>query len=111
MDCDYKCLTGFVRGYMDALAKRDPSRIAIASNARFTENNVELSLGREGLWATVTGVAADALVAADVTTGMGAWIGTVEENGEPAYYGMRLRVQEEAAIMKKIIQTRGIKLQ
>src|ERR1043165_6041177 len=35
------------------------------------------------------------MVAADVTTGMGAWIGTVEENGEPAYYGMRLRVQDK----------------
>lgn len=95
VDCDYKCLTGVVRGYMDALAKRDPTRVRIASNARFTENNVELSLGHEGLWTTVTGVARDALVAADVTTGMGAWIGTVEENGEPAYYGMRLRVQDK----------------
>ncbi len=95
MDCDYKCLTGFVHGYMDALAKRDPTRVRIASNARFTENNVELSLGHEGLWATVSGVAKDALVAADVTTGMGAWIGTVEENGEPAYYGMRIRVQDK----------------
>jgi hypothetical protein len=94
-DCDYKCLTGFVRGYMDALEKRDLTRVRIASNARFTENNVELSLGHEGLWTTVSGVAKDALVAADVTTGMGAWIGTVEENGDPAYYGMRIRVQDK----------------
>jgi hypothetical protein len=94
-DCDYKCLTDFVRGYMDALAKRDVTRARFASNVRFTENNVELSLGHEGLWATVSGVAPNALIAADVTTGMGAWIGTVEENGDPAYYGMRLRVQDK----------------
>ena len=95
MDCDYKCLTGMVRGYMDALVKRDPTRARIASNVRFTENNVELSLGHEGLWTTVSGIAPNAMVAADVTTGMGAWIGTVEENGEPAHYGMRLRVQDK----------------
>ena len=94
-DCDYKCLTDIVRGYMDALVKRDPTRARIASNVRFTENNVELSLGHEGLWTTVSGVAPNALIAADVTTGMGAWIGTVEENGDPAYYGMRLRVQDK----------------
>jgi hypothetical protein len=94
VECDYKCLTDFVRGYMDALARRDPTRVRIASNARFTENNVELSLGHEGLWTTMSGVAPNALIAADVTTGMGAWIGTVEENGEPAYYGMRIRVQD-----------------
>jgi len=94
-NCDYKCLTDIVRGYMDALGKRDPTRARLASNVRFTENNVELSLGHEGLWTTVSGIAPNALVAADVTTGMGAWIGTVEENGDPAYYGMRLRVQDK----------------
>ena len=71
MDCDYKCLTGFVRGYMDALKNRDPSRVRIAPNVRFTENNVELSLGHEGLWDTVSSVAETGLEAADVTTGEG----------------------------------------
>ncbi len=57
VDCDYKCLTGMVRGYMDALAKKDPTRAKLAPNVRFTENNIVLSLGNEGLWKTVTGVA------------------------------------------------------
>jgi len=56
-NCDYKCLTDIVRGYMDALGKRDPTRARLASNVRFTENNVELSLGHEGLWTTVSGIA------------------------------------------------------
>jgi hypothetical protein len=106
MDCDYKCLTGFVRGYMTALAKKDVTRVRFASNARFTENDVELALGHEGLWKTVTGVAPNALEAADVTTGMGAWIGTVEENGEPAYYGMRLRVQDMQIVEVETIVVR-----
>src|SRR5262245_10299637 len=87
MDCDYKCLTGFTRAYMDALVKRDPTRVKFAPNVRFTENNVELSVGHEGLWATISGKAATGLEVADVTTGHAAWIGTVEEHGVPAYYG------------------------
>jgi hypothetical protein len=106
VECDYKCLNGFVRGYMDALAKKDVSRVRVASNARFTENNVELALGQEGLWKTVTSVAPNGLEAADVTTGEGAWIGTVEEHGEPAYYGMRLRVQNREIVEVETIVVR-----
>jgi hypothetical protein len=106
VDCDYKCLTGLVRGYMDALAKKDPSRAKLAPSVRFTENNIVLSLGNEGLWKTVTGVASTALVAADVTTGEGAWIGTVEEHGEPAYYGMRLRVEDKQIVEVETIVVR-----
>jgi hypothetical protein len=105
-NCDYKCLMGFVRGYMQALAKKDPSRVAIAPNARFTENNVELALGQEGLWATISSVAETGLEAADVKTGEGAWIGTVEEHGEPAYYGMRLRVLDKQIVEVETIVVR-----
>jgi hypothetical protein len=97
-DCNYDCLIGFVRGYMDALAHRDPSRARLAPNARFTENNVELQAGREGLWATVTGVKDEGLVAADTSTGQAAWIGHLEEHGLPVYYGMRLRVHNKQII-------------
>ena len=31
-DCDYKCLTDIVRGYMDALAKRDTTRSRKTAN-------------------------------------------------------------------------------
>jgi hypothetical protein len=94
IDCDRSCLIGFVRGYMEALARKDPSRAQLAKDVRFTENNVELTAGREGLWRTVTAVAPTGMEAADPSTGEAAWIGAVEENGQPAYYGMRLRVQD-----------------
>lgn len=105
-DCDYKCLIGFVRGYMDALAKKDPTRVKIAPNARFTENNVELALGREGLWQTVTNVQQHGLEAADVNTGNAAWIGAVEEHGAPAYYGMRIRVLDKQIVEAETIVVR-----
>ncbi|MBX5461424.1 MAG: hypothetical protein IRZ28_10085 [Steroidobacteraceae bacterium] len=94
-DCNHDCLIGFARGYMDALAHRDPSRVPFARTVRFTENNVELRAGREGLWATVTGVPDQGLVAADTTTGQAAWIGHVQEHGLPVYYGMRLQVRNK----------------
>ena len=106
MDCDYKCLTEFVRGYMTALSKRDVTRVRFASNVRFTENNVELSLGHDGLWKTISGIAPNALEAADVTTGQGAWIGTVQEHGEPAYFGMRLRVEDKQIVEVETVVVR-----
>lgn len=93
IDCDRECLIALTRGHMEALAKREPSRAQFATHVRFTENNVELTAGRDGLWRTITAVAATGLEAADPSTGQAAWIGTVEENGNPVYYGMRLKVE------------------
>ena len=81
IDCDHACLTGIARDYMQALAARDPSKAHLAPTVRFTENNVELPIGKEGLWATISGVPAPGLEAADPTTGEAAWIGAVEEHG------------------------------
>ena len=107
VECDYSCLIGFARGYMDALAHRDPSRVKFAKNTRFTENNVELTVGKEGLWATVSGVASAGLEAADTSTGEVAWIGTAEEHGLPVYYGMRLKVGERAISSVETIVVRA----
>jgi hypothetical protein len=92
-DCDRECLIGFARRYMDALVHRDPKRVALGDSVRFTENNVEMPLGKDGLWGSISAVAATALEVADTTTGNAAWFGTVEEHGQPAYYAMRIRVQ------------------
>ena len=93
-DCDHACLSQFVREYMAALAKRDAASLKQAKAVRFTENNVELPFGKEGLWATATAVAPAGLVAADAQTGHAAWLGTAEENGKPVYFGLRLGVRD-----------------
>src|SRR5690349_3615591 len=80
-DCDHACLTQFAKDYVAAIAKRNASTLKQAQNVRFTENNVPLLFGKEGLWATATGVAPNALIAADTQTGNVAWLGTAEENG------------------------------
>lgn len=94
VDCDHACLSQFVRDYMAALAKRDAASLKQAKHVRFTENNVELPFGREGLWATTTGVASTGLVAADAEMGQAAWLGTAEENGRPVYFALRLAVRD-----------------
>jgi hypothetical protein len=94
--CDHACLSRFVTDYISALAKRNPAALKTSRDLRFTENNVELAFGKEGLWATVTGIAPNGLVAADAVTGNAAWLGTAEENGKPVYFAMRLGVRDNA---------------
>ncbi len=49
--CDRECLRGFVAGYIEALASRDPSRLPLAAAVKYTENGRVLELG-EGFWKT-----------------------------------------------------------
>ncbi len=96
--CDRACLIGIVHSYMDALVHKDPMRAPLSKNVRFTENDVEMPLGNDGLWGSITGVAQTGLEVADPSTGNAAWFGTVEEHGAPAYYAMRLRVEDDKIV-------------
>jgi hypothetical protein len=107
-DCDHSCLVGFLHSYMDALVHKDPARARFAGNVRFTENDVEMPLGHEGLWGSISGAAPTGLEVADTTTGNAAWFGTVEEHGEPAYYAMRLKVRDgQIAEVETVVQRKG----
>jgi hypothetical protein len=90
--CLYDCLIDMVGAHMDALAAGDASRLPIAANVMFTENNVVLPLG-EGLWATANEVDGNGLAVADETTGHAAWFGSVRENGTPVFYALRIHVE------------------
>lgn len=81
--------------YLAALAARDASRVAWADRVVFTENNVQLALG-DGAWNTVTAVRGNYdLKCADPATGQVAWFGVIEERGDPAVMGLRLKVGAE----------------
>lgn len=95
-DCDRDCLIDHARAYMDALEAREPSRASISEDVRFTENNVEMPLGEDGLWGTISAVREGALEVADEQTANAAWFGVVEEHGNPAYYAMRIKVADGA---------------
>src|SRR5262245_35811414 len=49
--CDSACLKGFVDSYFEALAARDPGKLPLAAQAKFTENGRVLDIG-EGFWKT-----------------------------------------------------------
>jgi hypothetical protein len=106
-DCDHACLSQFVRDYVAALAQRNAVALKQHPTVRFTENNVELPFGKEGLWVTATGVAASGLIAADVMTGNAAWIGTAEENGKPVYFALRLAVRQNAIAEAETVVVRN----
>ena len=95
-DCDRACLLHIASLYIDALVHHDRSRASFAPAVRFTENDVLLPLGTEGLWATISEASSNALTAADTETGNVAWFGTVKEYGVPAYYAVRLKIRERA---------------
>jgi hypothetical protein len=111
-DCDRECLIGITRQYMQALGTRDVTKAPLGRHVRFTENNVELVIGKEGLWATVSAVPESGLEVADVTTGEAAWIGAVQEHGLPVYYGMRIKVQQRAIaeVETVVVRTTGLPL-
>ena len=89
---DRQALYAQVDAYLAALAARDASRVRWAERVVFTENNVQLALG-DGAWNTVTKVRADYdLKCADPRTRQVAWFGVIEERGDPAIMGLRLKV-------------------
>lgn len=90
--CDYDCLIGNLETYMDGLANKDPSRVPFSSQVIFSENNVVMPIGNDGLWGTINAVRDGSMVVADEETGNAAWFGLIEEHGNPAYLAMRIKV-------------------
>ncbi|MGV3554618.1 MAG: hypothetical protein ACO1OD_05135 [Croceibacterium sp.] len=89
---DRAALYGQADAYLAALAARDASRVRWAERVVFTENNVQLALG-DGAWNTVTAVRGNYdLKCADPATGQVAWFGVIEERGDPAIMGLRMKV-------------------
>lgn len=93
VSCDRACLIDFARNYISALANRDADSARLAPDVVFSENNVTMPVGNDGLWGTISKVRDGALEVADAQTGNAAWFGIVEEHGNPAYLAMRIKVE------------------
>lgn len=97
-ECDRTCLESFATGYIAALHAKDPSRLALAKDVRFSENSVELPIG-EGLWGSVSTAEPEVgMLAADVETGNVAWFGHAYEHGNLIFLSVRLQVNEKQQI-------------
>ena len=93
-NCDYECLLEYTTNYIEALAEKNPANARLAPDVRFSENNVLMPVGNDGLWGTISSVREGEMMVADIETGNAAWFGIVEEHGNPAYLAMRIKVED-----------------
>jgi len=80
--CDRACLENYVDQYLDAMMANDPTLDLFARACKFTENGIQLPLGGEGLWYSMSGRGAYKFYVPDMETQQVAYIGTVKEGGE-----------------------------
>lgn len=104
--CDRACLEGFVDSYMSALAAKDPARLSVTRNVRFTENGQVLKLG-EGLWGTITGLGSYKFYMADPRTRQVGFFGSIREAGDPEMFFLRLKVDGRRISEVETIVARG----
>ena len=91
--CDRQCLIGFADQYVDALVAKDPSKLPVTANVKFTENGQRLQLG-DGFWNSVTGRGTYKLHVADVPKGQVVLFQTMREApGTPLIMALRLKVE------------------
>jgi hypothetical protein len=79
--CDRACLEGYIDRYLDAMLAHKVSPELFSKYCRFTENGVELPLGEEGLWYSMSGKGTYKFYVPDIETQQIAFIGTVKEGG------------------------------
>ena len=105
-------LENYLDKYLDAMMANDPDEELFAKNCRFTENGVQLPLGGEGLWYSMSGKGNYKFYIPDVETRQIAFIGTVREgSGSPqsapraelsvgtlAAVAIRLRINDQGKI-------------
>jgi hypothetical protein len=77
--CDRACLEKYIDRYLDAMLAHNPSSELFAKACKFTENGVQLPLGGEGLWYSMSGKGTYKFYVPDVETQQVAFIGTVKE--------------------------------
>lgn len=92
-DCNKACLRNIIQQYQQALLNKNYSSLPWGERVAFTENDVAMMIG-DGLWGTATKLSEDPFILTDTGTGNVLWMGIVEEHGQAAYYGLRLRVRD-----------------
>jgi hypothetical protein len=90
--CDRACLENVVDQYLAALAARDPKRLPLSADVRYTENDQLMSVG-DGFWKTVDSAGNYKHIFADPEAGEVVFMGTMHEAGAPLLMSLRLRIQ------------------
>jgi hypothetical protein len=90
--CDRACLEGFVDKYLDAVLAHDPTKVAFAKNAKFTENGQRLTPG-DGLWRTMTAKGTFRMFVTDPQAGRVSFLGSIKEAETSAMIAVHLKVK------------------
>jgi hypothetical protein len=92
LNCDRACLENVVDQYLTALVARDPKRLPLSKDVKYTENNQVVELG-DGFWKTAEGRGNYTHIFADPEFGQVAYMGTMREAGAPILMSLRLRIE------------------
>ncbi|MBN1397217.1 MAG: hypothetical protein JXA06_04210 [Bacteroidetes bacterium] len=90
--CTRENLEKSVDRYLEAVIAHNPASIALANNAKFTENGQRLRIG-DGLWNTASARGSYKLYIADPQSGQIGFFGTIRENNVPAILALRLKIK------------------
>jgi len=92
LNCNRACLEGVVNQYLTALVARDPARLPLSADVKYTENAQLMPVG-DGFWKTVEGRGKYTHIFADPEFGQVAYMGTMLEAGGPLLMSLRLRLE------------------
>jgi len=84
-------LRALLDGYLDALVRRDPSALPLASKVKYTEDTATIPVG-DGLWVGASpGPSTFRIYAIDATAGQAGFFGIIQEFDRPVLLAMRLK--------------------
>ncbi len=92
LNCDRACLEGVVNQYLAALAAKDPKRLPLSADLKYSENDQMMQIG-DGFWKTVESVGNYKHIFTDPEAGQVVFMGTMHEAGKPLLMSLRLRIQ------------------
>jgi hypothetical protein len=105
--CGRDCLTSIANKYLDGMAAQKPEGLPWADTVKYSENSVPIAIG-DGLWGAISARSKTGLMVADPKTQEVAWIGEVEEHGQPAFYAMHMKVEGgRIAAVEAVIRRSG----
>ncbi|MBO9601249.1 MAG: hypothetical protein J7496_01940 [Novosphingobium sp.] len=106
LELERERLARVMADYLDALVRHDVGAVRIAPVVRNTENTIALPVGT-GLWRTIRAHWPGGHVFVDPVAGEVEYWGTVDENGSPTIFGVRLRVEGTTITEIETLAVRG----
>ena len=91
--CDRTCLVGIMDVYINAILKKDRSKLPLSLDTRFTENTAQLDIGEGFLWRGAVAETSFKYYVADPSAGQVAVGAVFNIEGRPALVAIRLKVE------------------